>query len=172
MTKVSRRDVLRGLGIAAALAPFGGCGAPRMPEARPLPSFQHGAFAGWIGVGRADMTPPVGIYARSWGAAKHDVAKGIHRPMTVTALSLQDRPEGKPLLLLAMDLGWSRRSEDEWYVRGGLIESLGLERSQVMIYFSHTHAGPSTCRADRDKPGGHLIGSYLSKVREAVIKAG
>lgn len=172
MANISRRDVLKGLGLAAALTPFGGCAAPKLPEARSLPPFQHGAFGGRIGVGRADMTPPVGIYARSWGAAKHDVAAGIHRPITATAISLQSRSGEKPLLLMGIDLGGSRRLEDEWYVRGGLIETLGLDRSRVMINFSHTHAGPSTCPADRDKPGGHLIGSYLAKVREAVIKAG
>ena len=60
-------------------------------------------FVGRIGVAREDITPPVGIYARSWGAAVHDVAEGIHRPMTVTALTLQERNKrGKnpPLVLI------------------------------------------------------------------------
>ena len=37
-----------------------------------------------IGVSRADVTPPVGIYHRMWGAAKHDKATGVHRPLTIT----------------------------------------------------------------------------------------
>lgn len=173
MNDVSRRDVIRGLAAAAVAAPVAGCAAGTagrsLPPARELPPFQHGAFAGKIGVGRADMTPPVGIYNRAWGAAKHDVAKGIHRPMTVTALSL--RSGGTPLLLLAMDLGWSRTFEDEWYVRGAVIEALGLDRSRLMINFSHTHAGPSTCRAEHGKPGGHLIAGYVDKVRAASVQA-
>ena len=39
-----------------------------------------------FGVARRDVTPPVGIYARSWGAATHEVAEGIHRPLTATAV--------------------------------------------------------------------------------------
>ena len=34
-----------------------------------------------FGVARRDVTPPVGIYARSWGAATHEVAEGVHRPL-------------------------------------------------------------------------------------------
>ena len=39
-----------------------------------LPTITTSSFHGLIGVSRVDVTPPVGIYARSWGAAKHDVA--------------------------------------------------------------------------------------------------
>ena len=38
-----------------------------------------------FGVATRDITPPVGIYARSWGAATHEVAEGVHRPFTATA---------------------------------------------------------------------------------------
>ena len=34
----------------------------------------HSEFKGEMGVARADITPPAGIYARSWGSAKHDAA--------------------------------------------------------------------------------------------------
>ena len=40
------------------------------------------------GVARCDITPPVGIYHRMWGAALHDRATGVHRPLTATALCL------------------------------------------------------------------------------------
>ena len=129
MNDVSRRELLKGFGIAAALAPFAGCGtadqATDLPPARELPPFQHGAFQGLIGVGRADMTPPVGIYARSWGAAKHDVAAGIHRPLVATALSLQAAKGEKPLVLLTIDLGGARRLQDEC-----------LKRSQQLLHLS------------------------------------
>jgi hypothetical protein len=51
-------------------------------------------FCGQIGIAREDITPPVGIYAKNWGAATHDVAEGIHRPLTATVLTLQadERP--------------------------------------------------------------------------------
>ena len=42
-----------------------------------------------FGVARRDVTPPAGIYARSWGAATHEIAEGIHRPFTATAAVLR-----------------------------------------------------------------------------------
>lgn len=134
-------------------------------------SFAPPAFAGLIGVGREDITPPVGIYARNWGAATHDVAEGIHRPLTVTALTLQSQPDAKPLVLVAADLGWWRTLEDEWYVREGVLKALDLDPARVMVNLSHTHSAPAICREDADRPGGHLIAPYLEKVREAIVTA-
>ena len=62
---------------------------------------QHPEFHGRIGVARREITPPVGIYARLWGSATHDVAEGIHRPLTLTAMALQENPGGQPLVLIA-----------------------------------------------------------------------
>jgi len=42
-----------------------------------------------FGQARCDITPPVGIYHRMWGAALHDQAEGVHRPLTATALVFQ-----------------------------------------------------------------------------------
>jgi hypothetical protein len=41
-----------------------------------------------VSASRANITPPVGIYARNWGAAKHDVARAIHRSLTLTDMTL------------------------------------------------------------------------------------
>ena len=131
----------------------------------------HPSFAGLIGAGREDITPPVGIYARNWGAAKHDISEGIHRPLTVTVLALRSGPADPPLLLAGADLGWWRTIEDEAFVRDGLLDAFSLEPARVMVNLAHTHAGPSICREDADKPGGRLIAPYLEKVRDALIRA-
>ena len=47
-----------------------------------------------FGVARRDVTPPVGIYSRSWGAATHDVAEGVHRPLTATGAGVGPPPAG------------------------------------------------------------------------------
>ena len=39
-----------------------------------------------FGIARCDVTPPVGIYHRMWGAATHDRATGVHRPLSATAV--------------------------------------------------------------------------------------
>lgn len=135
-------------------------------------SFVPWAFAGPIGVAREDITPPVGIYVRNWGAAVHDTAEGIHSPLTATALALKpNTQDNAPFILLALDLGWWRTREDEWFVRGGLIETLHLDPARVMICLSHTHAGPSICGEDAHRPGGHLVPEYLDHIRQAVIQA-
>jgi hypothetical protein len=132
-----------------------------------MTSFSHSAFTGWIGVARQDITPPVDIYSRNWGASRHDRATGVHRPFTLTALTLQDSPGGEPLVLVAMDGSWWKTHEDEWLVRSGILEALAIHPARVILHLSHTHSGPSLCQGDCDKPGGDLIAPYLQKVRDA-----
>ena len=63
-----------------------------------------------FGVATRDVTPPVGIYARSWGAATHEVAEGVHRPFAATAAVFAPMGGGEPTLaLVAVDIGWFRR---------------------------------------------------------------
>jgi len=124
-----------------------------------------------MGVARRDITPPVGIYNRSWGAAVTDVAEGIHRPLTATALALASTGGGAPVLLVALDLGWFRSAEDELWVRRSVLDALDLHESRLMIALSHTHAGPSVSTADRDRPGGEMVAPYLESVCAAVREA-
>jgi hypothetical protein len=168
MTTLSRRDALR-IGVAGALGSALGCASSPTRTAAPPPPYLHPEFAGTIGVAREDITPPVGIYARNWGAATHDVAEGIHRPLTATALTLKG--DGAPLALVAVDLGWWKAVDDERHVRDAVLKALDLDPARLMINMSHTHAGPATCREDRDKPGGALIAPYLDQVRDAVVRA-
>jgi hypothetical protein len=126
---------------------------------------QHPTFAGRIGVARADITPPVGIYHRNWGAATHETAEGVHRPLTATVLTLQSDEGDAPLVLVSADLGWWRGRDDEAHVRGGILDALGLDPARVMVCLTHTHAGPVLSRADADRPGGDLIAPYLDHLR-------
>jgi hypothetical protein len=124
-----------------------------------------------LGAARADITPPVGIYHRSWGAAEHDRAEGIHRPLTATALALRSSSEVPPLVLLSLDLGWWQSREDEWGLRGAVCEALGVGPERVVLALSHTHSGPAITRALADAPGGELIGPYLDRMCSAVSEA-
>lgn len=135
-------------------------------------TYAQAGFAGHIGVARRDITPPVGIYNRNWGAATGEVATGIHRPLTLTALALKrDAEDRQPLVLLSLDLGWWRTREDEWEVRSAILDALGLDERHVLLHLTHTHAGPSICREDADRPGGHLVGPYLDHVKAMGIEA-
>jgi len=60
------------------------------------------------GVSRGDITPPVGIYHRMWGAATHDRATGVHRTLraTVAVFAAADVHPSSPetrQILLALD---------------------------------------------------------------------
>lgn len=129
------------------------------------------SFRGLIGVARVDVTPPVGIYARSWGAAKHDVAEGIHKPLYLTCLTFatEDQPHDR-LVLMGLDLMTWRTKEDERSVRDAVLKHVGDE-SRVMICLTHNHAAPSARRDDANKPGGHLIEPYFQLLSESAERA-
>jgi hypothetical protein len=155
---------------AVLLVLLAGCAVKTTTRSVPPPLTQPG-FAGLIGVAREDITPPVGIYSRSWGAARHDVADRVHRPFTATVLSIRSTKDEPPLLLAALDLGWWRTREDEEFVRLPLVRELAKDEARVVVNLSHTHAGPAICREDRDRPGGRHIEGYLTKVRDGLLAA-
>ena len=81
-----------------------------------------------FGVATRDVTPPVGIYARSWGAADHERAEGIHRPFAATAAVLSPLAGGGPTLaIVALDIGWFQYLPDERALRGAVLSRTGLE---------------------------------------------
>ena len=134
-------------------------------------AFKHSSFTGLIGVTQVDITPPVEIYSRNWGAAKHDVAEGIHQPLMLTCITFQSSAIEKPLVLIAADLGGWKNSGDEWILRSNLLKALSIESPRLMFCFSHTHAGPSLSRDDASKPGGEYIDPYLRDLQESAIRA-
>ena len=123
--------------------------------------FKHSSFSGLIGVAQVDITPPVGIYSRNWGAATHDVAEGIHQPLVLTCMTFQSSQQEKPLVLVAVDLGGWKNSTDERIFRNKLLTALAIEPTQLMVCLSHTHAGPIFSRDYSTKPGGEYMDSIL-----------
>lgn len=124
-----------------------------------------------IGVARRDITPPIGIRAKNWGAADWETATGVHRPMTLTAIATIPADGGPAQLLIAIDATWWRRVGDERAVRGRVIEELGLEEANVLVALSHTHSGAVLCSTDVSLPGGHLIPGYLHTIAESAVAA-
>ena len=135
-------------------------------------STTHCAF----GAARRDVTPPVGIYARSWGAATHDVAEGVHRPLTATAAVFAPLTgEGQMLALVALDIGWFQYAPDEVALRTAVMERTGLGEAELLVQMSHTHAGANTNSRLEGRPGTELIRPYLdhltAQVCDAVLEA-
>lgn len=128
-------------------------------------------WQGEAGVARRDITPPIGIRAKNWGAARSDVSTGVHRPLALTALALRSDAESPPVVLISFDNCTWRQAKDEWSVRGAVLDALGLDETRVLVHLTHTHSAPSVCSADVDLPGGKLVPAYLAQVREAAVDA-
>ena len=114
------------------------------------------------GVSRGDVTPPVGIYHRMWGAAVHDKATGVHRPLLATLLWLQpwsgDATQAQ--LIVALD-HCIIDSADMTPIRDVIALAASLTPDQVQISLSHTHGSGWMSRSRASFPGGDLIGPYL-----------
>ena len=122
-----------------------------------------------FGVAWRDVTPPVGIYSRAWGAATHEVAEGVHRPLTATAAVFAPiEGAGMTLALVALDIGWFQYAADERTLRTAVLERTGLGEAELLIQMSHTHAGANTNSRLEGKPGTELIAPYLDRLAEQI----
>src|SRR5215208_2751949 len=125
-----------------------------------------------FGVATRDVTPPVGIYARSWGAATHEVAEGVHRPFAATAAVFGPLNGAEPTLaLVAVAVGWFQYVPDEGGLREAVMSRTGLDDAALLINMSHTHSGANVNSQLTDKPGGELIPVYIEHLTEQVAAA-
>lgn len=121
---------------------------------------------------RENISPEPGIYARNWGAAKHDAAEGVHRRLFVTALTIQEPGGGEPLVLIDADLGWWRGLELERRFRQQLLDRLGLMEDRFLFCLTHTHAAaPLIEKIDPKWQGGDLLGPFLQLVLDSTADA-
>ncbi len=123
---------------------------------------------------RRDITPPVGIYHRMWGAATHDRSTGIHRPLTATALALgadeAAAMEIAPRVIIGIDhcLLWTEQMDQ---LRAAICQAVGLHPDQLLVSFSHTHAAGLMDPTRESLPGGELIGPYLTYLSDRMADA-
>ncbi len=121
-----------------------------------------------FGIARRDVTPPVGIFHRFWGAATHDVASGVHRPIRcmATAFGQHEDKRALALVLVTIDLCLLRPDDMEW-LRKTVMQRADLSSDCPLVFsYGHTHAGGHVCQHRADQPGGELIGPYLDVLAE------
>jgi hypothetical protein len=113
----------------------------------------------------ADITPPPGIYHRMWGAAKHEQATGVHRPLRAT-VAIFAPLEGAPRqILLALDHG-VMGAEEHRQLLARTASCGGVSEEEILVVFSHTH-GAGWMALDRAAlPGGDRIPPYLDHLGE------
>lgn len=119
-------------------------------------------FRGRVGVARCDITPPLSIYARTWGSAQHDVADGLHCPLVATCCWFSPS-EGPDLVLLTLD-AIALWQEEADAIRAEMLRALQLEPAQLLVHPSHAHSTPMLARRHADRPGGEHIAPYLDSL--------
>lgn len=126
-------------------------------------------FLGRIGIARADITPPPGMYSRAWGAASHDIAEGVHMPLTATAMVILS-DSGSTQVIVSVDLCVVGDSNDWHDYRLAIAKGAGIEGQikNVILSMEHTHAGPMLDRTRSNLPGGDLILPYINQVRDTL----
>ena len=116
-----------------------------------------------------DITPPANIYHRMWGAAKHERATGIHRPLRATvavfAPASGAMAEDELQIVLALDHCVLGAVEHEQLV-SHVAKATGQPRAALLVVFSHTHGAGLMGLERASLPGGDLIPDYLGRVSE------
>src|SRR5206468_9986215 len=126
-----------------------------------------------FGIARCEITPPVGIYHRMWGAATHDLATGVHRPLTATAMVIQAKDPGTmpetEVVLVAVDhcLLWAREMDQ---LNKVVSDRAKLAPGQLLVAFSHTHSAGLMGLERVGLPGGELIPHYLARLAEQLAE--
>ncbi|WP_397568723.1 neutral/alkaline non-lysosomal ceramidase N-terminal domain-containing protein [Schlesneria sp. T3-172] len=124
-----------------------------------------------FGLGVVDITPPIGIYHRMFGAAAHDRATGIHRPLQADVIAIGGVDQGRPdFIRVVLDhCGFVGRQHREFIRR--VSEAANLPAEQVVVGYSHTHSGGWYMPDRFGLEGGELIPAYLSNIGDQLAAA-
>lgn len=117
----------------------------------------------------ANITPPADIYHRMWGAAKHEQATGVHRPLRATVAVFAPLEGPGRQILVALDHCVLGAVEHRNLVSTVSAIS-GAAAEEILVVFSHTH-GAGLMGLDRaGLPGGDRIQPYLDQLGGTVGK--
>lgn len=100
-----------------------------------------------------------------WGAAKHERATGIHRPLRATVAIFEPLSGDGRQILLALDHCLLGAAEHRQLVER-MAKVSGQAVDDILVVFSHTH-GAGLMGLDRvSNPGGDLIPGYLDSIAD------
>jgi hypothetical protein len=121
-----------------------------------------------FGHARAEITPPVGIYHRLWGAARHERATGVHRPL-VGDLMVIGPIDGSAAPFVRANLDFCGLVDSQQNsIAEAIGEGAGVPRERVIVSHSHTHSGGWFVPDRFALPGGELIAPFLEEVTETL----
>jgi len=109
------------------------------------------------GVGRADITPPVGIPAGGWGNQYHEISEGNDLELWATVLVVEDADGARAALadidLCILDDAQAGRA------RAVIAQAAGVAEERVAVGTTHNHSVPVTVE---------LGGAWIRRNRELV----
>ncbi|MCX7005883.1 MAG: neutral/alkaline non-lysosomal ceramidase N-terminal domain-containing protein, partial [Kiritimatiellaeota bacterium] len=123
------------------------------------------------GVARVNITPPVPYWLSGY-ASRTNPATAVRHELFAKALALADDRGGKAVIVTADIIGFSRELSDSIAER--VAKQHGLQRSQLLFNFSHTHYGPvvgsnlSTMYTFSDAEKEN-VARYTSKLADNVV---
>ena len=126
-----------------------------------------------FGMARQEITPPVGIYHRMWGAATHQQAAGVHRPLIAAVMVFRragaDQPSDNDQIVVTLDHCILGPSELE-SLRKEVAQATAYDPSSLLFLYSHTHAAGLMALDRQELPGGEHIPPYLASINQTVAE--
>ncbi|MCY3800389.1 MAG: neutral/alkaline non-lysosomal ceramidase N-terminal domain-containing protein [Chloroflexi bacterium] len=119
------------------------------------------------GVGRTDITPPLGIAHAGWGAQTHQRAEAVDMPLLCTALVVAK--DDLELAIVDLDLIWLMPENDS-AVRKAISAKCSIDPANIRISYSHTHSGPIVDFTWMTE-GDELIPPYVAELPEKAAEA-
>jgi len=124
-----------------------------------------------FGLARWDITPGLEVCAKNWGATDRWFARGVHRPLTGTALAIASfDPDAPPLILISLDLGWWRSRADANNLSRALCAALAVPEQNLIVHLAHTHAGPILDSEPPPQANPPATAAYLVRLQTLCIE--
>ena len=123
------------------------------------------------GVGRADITPPVGIPAAGWGNQYHEISAGNDLELWATVLVVEGADGARAAIadldLCILDDAQATRA------RALIAEAAGLPAERVAVGTTHNHSVPVTVELGGAwiRRNRELVGPYVESVFAGIGRA-
>ncbi len=120
------------------------------------------------GVARVDTSPTAPVRMAGY-ASRTKLSEGVAHPLFAKALALEDGA-GHRVVIVTCDIIWFRRPFTE-RVATRVKAKHGLPREDLVLFASHTHAGPTPADADDDPPreGFEANAAYTKDLEDKVV---
>jgi Neutral/alkaline non-lysosomal ceramidase, N-terminal len=123
------------------------------------------------GVSRAVITPEKPIWLAGYASRDHP-SEGVLADLQVKALAIEDAGGNRALLITCDLLGFPKKISDQ--IRDQIAVRYGLNRSRVILSYTHTHSGPVLADAltdiyPPDKQQSQVISEYSRFLENRIV---